>query len=73
MIKTVKVGGTWWTVWSPGIIYPAEGEGLSAVTVDSQGQITLRMEINEDFKLSGGQRIDFIIEDDGKVRVVLHC
>ena len=31
------------------------------------------MEINEDFKLSGGQRIDFIIEEDGRVRVVLHC
>jgi len=71
MIKTVKVGGTWWTVWSPGIIYPAQGEE-STVTIDDQGQITLRMEINEDFKLSGGQRIDFVIDEDGNVRIVLH-
>jgi len=72
MIKTVKVGGTWWTAWSPGVIYPARGEEPT-VTVDDQGQITLRMEINEDFKLSGGQRIDFVIDKDGSVRVVLHC
>ena len=43
---------------------------MSTATLTSKGQITLPKEVREHFKLSEGDRIDFIIEDDGKVRVV---
>jgi AbrB family looped-hinge helix DNA binding protein len=43
---------------------------MSTATLTSKGQITLPKEVREHFKLSEGDRIDFIVEDDGKVRVV---
>ena len=43
---------------------------MSTATLTSKGQITLPKEVREHFKLSEGDRIDFILEDDGKVRVV---
>ena len=55
MIKTVKAGGMWWTGWSPGVIFPVEGEDPSKV----RGY----------FQLPEGERIDFVVEDDGKGRV----
>lgn len=70
MIKTVELGGTRWTARSPGVIFLTGGKDMSTATLTSKGQITLPKEVREHFKLSEGDRIDFIIEDDGKVRVV---
>lgn len=57
MTKTVEVDGTWWTVWGPVVIFPGEGEDPSKV----RGH----------FKLPEGDRIDFVVEDDGKGRVAV--
>jgi antitoxin PrlF len=44
--------------------------GLPASTVTSKGQTTIPGEIRRHLKLKTGDRLEFIIEDDGKVVLV---
>jgi AbrB family looped-hinge helix DNA binding protein len=43
---------------------------MSAATITSKGQITIPKDIRELFDLNTGDKINFIVEDSGEVRIV---
>lgn len=43
---------------------------MSAATITSKGQITIPKDIRKLLDLNSGDKIDFVVEDSGEVRIV---
>lgn len=43
---------------------------MATATITSKGQVTLPKEVREHLQVGQGDRVDFVIDDDGKVSVV---
>jgi AbrB family looped-hinge helix DNA binding protein len=42
---------------------------MLTTTVTNTGQVTLPVEIREHLKLSSGSRVEFVIDEDGQVKI----
>jgi AbrB family looped-hinge helix DNA binding protein len=43
---------------------------MASATITSKGQVTIPKEIRDHLKLETGSKVDFVIDEDGQVKVI---